>query len=552
MDVIDRQSVKIPNAVIVSGIAGDEQTEEVVEFMKQYGSISRVIQVDDRTSKFHQCIVIEYSSGNAVEGIDPLPFDYVSESGVCSKIQSLASVYTQSVGNNTTESYLIDLQNLAKKSGRDYAEVLKDMISQINDSIKEIVLEPAKPINSSDNAPASPLAEPQPSVVEPNMRGAQENATNLTFNPPSSPAQSIPAISAHDLNPPEVQRVVVEHIVKREEYSGQHFFQKLRVFSGKEPRPAYEPDYDTWRSSVELVMTDASMSPLQQSRKIIESLLPPAADVVRHLNPNSSPTEYLQLLDSAYGTVQDGGELFAKFLDTFQNTGEKPSTYLQRLQAALTLTVKRGGAASNDFDKLLLTQFCRGCWDDFLLTELQLKQKRTSPPTFPDLLLLLRTEEDQHAAKTKRMRQYLGSTKPKVTSHMQSAKCVTEEESNIVTLSTITKELSKQVAEIQSQLVKLTKPPKTKPPKPKSEPSVRPKEKQNSERKIKEPAEQSQTQNMPPKPWYCFQCGEDGHVKPNCESEPNPALVSEKRKLFKEKLRKWEAENPTVASEQLN
>lgn len=57
---------------------------------------------------------------------------------------------------------------------------------------------------------------------------------------------------------------------------------------------------------------------------------------------------------------------------------------------------------------------------------------------------------------------------------------------------------------------------------------------------------------MPPKPWYCFQRGEDGHIKPNCENEPNTALVAEKRKLFKEKQRKWEAENPTFASESLN
>lgn len=212
-------------------------------------------------------------------------------------------------------------------------------------------------------------------------------------------------------------------------------------------------------------MTDTSMTPLQQSRKIVESLLPPAADVVRHLNPNNSPSEYLQLLDSACGTVQDGGELFAQFLDTFQNTGEKPSSYLQRLQVALTLTVKRGGAAKNDFDKLLLTQFCRGCWDDSWLTEHQLKQKRTSPPTFPELVLLLRTQEDQIAAKTMRMRQHLGSAKPKVTSHIQKAKCVTEEDNNISTFSTITRELSKQVAEIQSQLVTLT----SKPPNPRNQ-----------------------------------------------------------------------------------
>lgn len=112
---------------------------------------------------------------------------------------------------------------------------------------------------------------------------------------------------------------------------------------GKVPRPTHEPDYDSWQSSVELVMTDPAIADLQRSRRIVESLLPPAADVVRHLSPSSLPAAYLHLLDSAYWMVQDGDELFAKFLDTFQDAGEKPSAYLQRLQVALNLAVERGG-----------------------------------------------------------------------------------------------------------------------------------------------------------------------------------------------------------------
>lgn len=63
--------------------------------------------------------------------------------------------------------------------------------------------------------------------------------------------------------------------------------------------------------------------------------------MVKHLSPSSLPAAYLQLLDSAYGTVRDGDELYAKFLDMFEDTGEKPSAYLQRLQVALNLAVKK-------------------------------------------------------------------------------------------------------------------------------------------------------------------------------------------------------------------
>lgn len=160
---------------------------------------------------------------------------------------------------------------------------------------------------------------------------------------------------------------------------------RFYAFFGKVPRPTHEPDYDSWRSSIELAMTNNAMSDLKQSRRILESLFSPAADVFRHFNPTSLPAAFLQLLDSAYGTVQDGNELFAKFLDTFQDACEKLSAYLQCLQVALNLAVKRGGVSSEEVHKHLLAQFCRGCWNDSLLTELQLKQNKTHPPPSAEL-----------------------------------------------------------------------------------------------------------------------------------------------------------------------
>lgn len=71
------------------------------------------------------------------------------------------------------------------------------------------------------------------------------------------------------------------------------------------------------------------MPDLHKSRKIVDSLLPPVVDLVRHLSLDIAPTNYRQTLESVFGTVQDGEELFAKFMDTYQNAGESPSAYLQ-------------------------------------------------------------------------------------------------------------------------------------------------------------------------------------------------------------------------------
>ena len=217
-----------------------------------------------------------------------------------------------------------------------------------------------------------------------------------------------------------MQRIVVEHIVRSEvKPSHSHSALRLRTFSGKIPRPYSEVDYDTWRSHVKLMMKDTSVSDLERTRRILESLLVPASDVIKHLGPEAPLTAYLQMLDSAFATVEDGEALFVRFMGTLQDSGEKPSTYLQRLQVALGNAVRRGGVPAQDSDKHLLRQFCRGCWDNVLLADFHLEQTKQNPPSFAELLLLLRTE-DRQEAKATRMKQHLGVTKQKAMSHVQS------------------------------------------------------------------------------------------------------------------------------------
>lgn len=251
-------------------------------------------------------------------------------------------------------------------------------------------------------------------------------------------------IAPGDLNPPEVQRYVVEHVVRSSDTST-HATHRLRPFS------THEMDYDTWRSGVELVLRDPAISDLQRSRIIRDSLLPPACDMVKHLGHDALPDVYLQQLESAYGTVQDGEELYAKFMDTYQNHGEKPSEYLRRLQVALQHAVRRG-VSERDMDKRLLAQFCRGCWDNGLISELQLKQRKSSPPSFAEFVLLLRTEEDREAAKEQRMKPHLGGTKQKVTTHAHFVKRPDEKPNLCTAITNFIKELSHQMTAIQRQL----------------------------------------------------------------------------------------------------
>lgn len=58
--------------------------------------------------------------------------------------------------------------------------------------------------------------------------------------------------------------------------------------------------------------------------------------------------------------------------------------------------------------------------------------------------------------------------------------------------------------------------------------------------------------NSRPRPWYCFRCGGDAHLKVNCGSEPNPLLVEEKRRLLKEMQWQWDQQNNNTGTQQLN
>ncbi len=103
---------------------------------------------------------------------------------------------------------------------------------------------------------------------------------------------------------------------------------RLRVFSCKCPRPGNEVDYDTWRSSVELILKVPGLSDLHVSRKIVDSLLPPAADVIKHLSPEAPSSAYLQLLDLAFGVVEDGDELLARLMNKKTLVRNHPLTFI--------------------------------------------------------------------------------------------------------------------------------------------------------------------------------------------------------------------------------
>lgn len=260
-----------------------------------------------------------------------------SKPDIIHHVQSLASVYIVNVGTSATNTYLSGLKGLAKLSGRDFADILRDELARISESV-----------SSETSAETSRNPEgPEPPPTQSDIQAAASSSINAhaeVSQPSYSPQTGIEVrdllsprgeraspfhLHADQLSTPEVQRVVVEHIVKSSEISSHlHSSSKLKQFSRRLPQPTFEVDYETWRNNVEFCLKDPAIPDSQVVRKIVESLASPAANIIKSLGPQASPKEFLTLLDSAYATVEDGDELFARFLNNNQNAGEKALTAL--------------------------------------------------------------------------------------------------------------------------------------------------------------------------------------------------------------------------------
>uniref|UniRef100_A0AAQ6A554 CCHC-type domain-containing protein n=1 Tax=Amphiprion ocellaris TaxID=80972 RepID=A0AAQ6A554_AMPOC len=556
MDFVAQAGVNISRSVLVSGVTNTSADEEIIDQLRTYGTLKVALPVSDPKSTFYKNLIIEFEEESAFTDLEGfLPYTYTSPTtaGRVYRITALANEYAATApSSGPSPNYLRTFKEIAESSGTRFEDVLKAVMDQIQEHLdKERATEDSGIGNETKGkededaktdvtiaaqtvlGPDLSLPPPRSPRPPPGLsHTGQQGTTRRRHTPDPEPRVSL---THQDLNPPEIQRVVVEHVVRNTGH-GIPSLHQLRTFSGRVPKPSAEADFDSWRSQIDLLLADPNLSALSVTRRIIESLLTPAADLVKGLGPDTLPTILLRILDSAFGTVQDGEELYAQFLNILQNAGERPSTYLQRLQVKLNTVVRRGGIQAAEMDRHLLKQFVRGCWENALIMKLQLERRRENPPPFSELLLMLRTEEDRQQAKETLMKRHIASSSSKPKANIQShSVCSCGHKSPSDEL----KELRKQMAELQRQMSAFMSSQQHSPAP--SKPATR------LSGKSSQPAPKTTAK---PKPWYCFHCGEDGHVSSSCTNPANPTLVEQKRKELRKKQQVWTTKN--TPSSQLN
>ncbi|KAI2644375.1 Modulator of apoptosis 1 [Labeo rohita] len=494
MDLCKRFDVHGQNCLYVTGVEKTCSIEDITGFFEVHGEISKVVRVPDEPEQPSGRLLIQYSSESSILKIDPDSLgDLTSpkDPAVAWHVRTVRDMSQEKLGRGLAQRYLDELSTIPGSGRAAFLLALQKELQRVQ-------------LHSSDLQAAE--AGPHTTVHSPHDSGR----TNVEFNPaesnvaqatvpnfsPSYVPQSPVHIDESMFNPPQIQKVVVEHVIRNESSHSPLRQSRIRTFSGRIPKPNGEGDYETWRTQVDLLLSDPSSSDSQKVRIILESLLSPAADIVKPLGVNSSPSSYLNQTESDFA-------------------------------------ISRGGASAVDSRKHLLRQFCRGCWDQTMIIGLQLERLKDHPPPFSELRLSVRTEEDKRAAKLDRMKKHLGSAKAAAHAHSMYGIPVNVEpqsEPSLKCQKGETQKLKGEITALKKQVAYLSKKGETK--ECEVECVRNSKEDAVTGKCLVASSNATSDSNPMPRPWFCFKCGENGHIAGRCSKEPNPELARKKNFTF--------------------
>ncbi|KAI7811525.1 putative paraneoplastic antigen Ma1-like protein [Triplophysa rosa] len=203
-----------------------------------------------------------------------------------------------------------------------------------------------------------------------------------------------PPFSSNPSSPESIIRAVGEILEKTARpQSDSSAYRRLRTFSGTIPTPAGDETMEHWCSEKE------------KRRRIVESLKGPALEIIKAVrlsSPDASALQYLEALESSFGSSDSGEDLYFAFWLLLQCPGESLSDFLRRMEKSLTKVVQRGGLYPANVDKARVDQLIRGAVEsDMMLLQLRLRERKARPPTFLSLLNEICEAEEGESSRRK-------------------------------------------------------------------------------------------------------------------------------------------------------
>ena len=302
---------------------------------------------------------------------------------------------------------------------------------------------------------------------------------------------------------------------------------KLRVFSGGKTLRSGEAEYATWRLYAQPIVQDKGISQLDKRRIIMDSLAPPALELLSSVGSKVSASEILKLLDQHFREVSDGYKLYTQFRSSVQDFKESASEFLQRLHLLTLKTVERGGLNRNNVDLEVLRQFENGCADDDLLQRIGIRGLIKNPPAVAVLLLDVRMEENRRKDKKLRLK----------ARHAHSHAATATEDTN---LATQVQNLQQQVQTLYTQLAQFMPTQTHHMPTNKASPAIHTTHTVEDEARpgpgVSRPGSSKGAHNnmrgrgkRKGSPFgFCLNCGETGYFQSACTLARNADLVQQR------------------------
>lgn len=176
------------------------------------------------------------------------------------------------------------------------------------------------------------------------------------------------------------------------------WYRKIKMFSGNVFAGPGEENFEAWLEQVTEVMQVWQVCEAEKIRRLLESLRGPALSIMRVLRANNDSMTAEQCLDTLkqiFGSKEDCRTSQFKFLQTVQKIGEKISAFLVRLEPLLQKALQHSPTSARSTDMIRLKHvLSRTNLSGTLRGKLELLDQRGCPPTFLELMKLVRDEEE--------------------------------------------------------------------------------------------------------------------------------------------------------------
>ncbi|XP_068098363.1 paraneoplastic antigen Ma1 homolog [Hyperolius riggenbachi] len=286
-------------------------------------------------------------------------------------------------------------------------------------------------------------------------------------------------------------------------------YRKLKFFSGTQPTPNGEEEFEPWLDQVFQVIEQWSVSEAVKKQQVAESLKGAVAEVIRNLRLSKrdcSARDYLKALQDVFGETETVEVLQYKFTHTYQMEGEKLSQYIRRLDRILHQLMLKKGIDSDQVDQKRVQQIFQGALPlDPIMIKMRAQTKQTTV-MYHQLVKAVREEE--------------AVLEERSTAQVQTGAMVhsafsfeaSQIQSQVTTLADSITQIVKTVEGLQKTVKTLA-------------------EEKQTDAASAGMAVRKELNRVRSRPFvgFCYRCGETGHMRRRC---PNPENLRRINEMF--------------------